>query len=167
MGLQQRDALGYNDFFTTDFANGFAGLGLKPHLLRVDAEYLRHPPPHLGLVRTQFRPFGEDDAVHVGDLPAGGGDRIPGGGEHLGGVTPPVGRVGIREHLADVAQGRGTEHGVGEGVQKRVGIAVADRLPIVWNSQPAQAERPARTQPMRIVPYSDPSRLRKRISRSE
>ena len=49
-------------------------------------------------------------------------------------------------------------------MQQHVGVAVADRLPVVGNVDPAQPQRPARPQPMRIVSDSNSHSVRGVVS---
>ena len=85
-------------------------------------------------------------------------------GQHFGRVAAAVLGVGVGEHLAHVAQGGGAQQGVDQGVQQRVGVAMADRLPIVGNVDAAQSQWSARLQPVGIVSDSYPHSVRGLVS---
>ena len=61
--------------------------------------------------------------------------------------------------LADVAHSRGTEQGVSDRMADDVGIRVPDQPARVLDPEPAQVERQAVTQPVRIVPDSNPQSM--------
>jgi hypothetical protein len=71
--------------------------------------------------------------------------------EHFGGVSVAVGRIGIREHFANIAQGGRAEQSVSDGVQQYVGIAMADEVAIVRNLDSTQPQGPPLAKSMRIV----------------
>ena len=90
-------------------------------------------------IGQELGPLGENDAIDVDDPQSDRRHRIAGGDEHFGGVAAAVGRIGIGKHLADIAQGGGPEQGVGNGVQKHVGIAMADHLPVMGDIDTSQS----------------------------
>jgi hypothetical protein len=57
--------------------------------------------------------------------------------------------------LSDIAQCGRAQQRVGNGVQEHVSVAEPDQFPVVGNIYPAQAERSARPQAMRIVSDSN------------
>ena len=69
--------------------------------------------------------------------------------------------VGVGEMLADVAQPRRAEEGVGDGVQDDVGVGMAEQAAGVVDPDPAQDQRPPLDQPMRVVtdPHPHPPPL--------
>ena len=105
-------------------------------------------------VGEQLGPLGENDAVDIDDVPAEQFHRFEDVGEHFARVAAAVFGIGVGIHQPDVAQGGGPQQGVDHRVQQRVGVAMADRLPIVGNIHAAQPQRPAGLEPVQIV--SDP-----------
>ena len=85
-----------------------------------------------------LRLLGEDDTVEVADLPSCLGRKVSDVPKHVGRIAATVGLVGIGEQLADVPQRGRSQQGVCHRVQQYVGIAVADRGPIVGYVDPAQ-----------------------------
>ena len=71
--------------------------------------------------------------------------------EHIGGITAPVGEVGVGKQVADVAEPGRTKQGVGDGVQQDIGIAVADEVLVVGDVDSPQPQRPPLAKAMRIV----------------
>ena len=116
------------------------------------------------LVVGELRPFGVDHAVEVHDAVTGLGHFCGGGRQHLGRVAAAVGRVGVREHAADIGQGGRAEQGVGHGMQQHVGVAVADELPVVRHIDAAQPQRPARLRAMTVFAESNPQLARGCVS---
>ena len=65
-------------------------------------------------------------------------------------------RVRVGEMPAEVSQGARPEDGVGQGVGQDVGVRVAERSAFERNPDPAQDERPAYGEPVRIESVPDP-----------
>ena len=145
-------------------ADALARLGLQADALGLDAEDVGQPLADGLAMGEELGTLGEDDAVDVDDLPAQRGHGVQRGGEHFGRVAAAVLGVGVGEHLAHVAQGGRAQQGVDHGVQQRVGVAMADRLPIVGNVDAAQSQRPARPQPVGVVSDSNPHSVRGLVS---
>ena len=61
--------------------------------------------------------------------------------------------------LADVAQGRGAQEGVGDGVQHHVGVGVAEQAAGVVDPHAAQDQGASLHQSMRVVPQSHPHEI--------
>ena len=102
------------------------------------AQHAAESRRHGGGVRRQARGVGHHGAVGVDTdvtLLAGHAHHL---GEQVHAVRPRPDRVGVGEVAAEVAQADGTEHGVGQGVAHRVGVAVA---------RPARGRPRSRTPP--------------------
>lgn len=155
MAHQQYHALGGDRFLAADGADGLAGLGLEPHEVGINAKDFGNTTADFLLKGSQLRLLGEHDAVQVYDSPAALDHRLVCPAEHVGRIAAPVVWVGVREHLADVAQRGRTQQGVGHGVEQGVGIAVSDRSHIVRDSYPTQSKRSARREPMGVMANSD------------
>ncbi len=106
-------------------------------------------------MREDSGPLGENHAIQVHDPPAGRGHPVGCGPQHLGRIPPPIGRVGVGEEFADVAECRRSEQGVGDRVQKHVGIGVADGRLVVGDREPAEHERLAGTERVCVVAETD------------
>ena len=61
-------------------------------------------------------------------------------------------RIGVGKKFADIAQSGRSKQGVGDGVQEHIGIAVAQRLPIMGDGDSPQHKAGPRPQPMGVVP---------------
>ena len=118
------------------------------------------------LVIRQFWPFGVDDAIEVHDAKAGLGDFCGGGGQHFGRIAASVGRIRVGEQAADIGQGGGSQQRVGDRMQQHVGVAVADKLPVVRHIDSAQPQRPAGRGAVRVFAKSDPQIARDANSHS-
>jgi len=158
---QEGHALGLDGFFASHGPHAFAGLGFQADLFRGSLEDLGNPLTDGFPVRRQLRALGMDDAVDIGDLPTGLPHEIAGGAEHRGGIASAVGRIAIGEHLSDVAEGCGTQQGVGYRVEQRIRITVPRQFPIVGDINPAQPERTARPELVDIMSNSNPCDLRR------
>jgi hypothetical protein len=115
------------------------------------------------VVIGQLGSLGMDDAIKVYNLITSVCDLRGGRRQHLGRVALSVGLVGIWKHLSDVAQGGRAQQGVGHGVQQNVGIAMADKLPVVRHVDAAQSQRSARRGAMRVFANAD-SQIRSGVS---
>jgi hypothetical protein len=62
---------------------------------------------------------------------------------------------GVGEEFADVAQGGGTQEGVGDGVQQCVGIGVAEQAFAVGNGNAAQNQGATFNEPVDVIALSD------------
>ena len=80
-------------------------------------------------------------------------------GEEPAAVEPLPRGVGVGIMLADVAQRRGAEQGVGDGVQHDVGVGVADQAARLVDPDASQDQRPSLDQPVRVVTNPHPHRL--------
>lgn len=106
----------------------------------------------------------EDDAVQVADPPTAPGNLRPGGAEHPGRVPAPIRRIAVGKQLANVAQGRRAEQGVGHRVKKDIGIAVPYGLHMMGNAYSADNQRPAGPKPVCVVPDSHTRKWRNSFS---
>lgn len=127
--LEQRDALGHQGFLSADGAHRFARLGFQADAIDRQVQHRGNALAHRQLEWRQLRLLGKDNTVEIHDPKTACGHLLPGCLQHLGRVAPPVRRVLVAKQFANIAQGGGTQQGIGQGVQKRVGIAVADGMP--------------------------------------
>ncbi len=67
-------------------------------------------------------------------------------------------RVGVREMLADVAEGRSAQQGIGHGMEHDVGVGMAEQTSGMVDPDPAQDQRPTLDQPVRVVTDPHPHR---------
>ena len=66
--------------------------------------------------------------------------RLIGGLQKNGAVGALVIRIGVGEKRADIAQARSTQNGIGDGVQQRVGVAVAVKAQRMFDFDAAENE---------------------------
>jgi hypothetical protein len=136
--FQKHRALGRNGFFAADDADAFAGFGLQADAFDFEVENFGEPFADSLAVHEEFGALGENDAIEIGDLPTECEHVVEGRPKHVGRISPLVDRIGLGEHLADIAQGRGAEQGVGNGMQQHIGVAKAEQLAIVRDIYTAQ-----------------------------
>ena len=118
----------YGDpLFAPDETQALGGGGLDVDLAQLDLQILGDGLAHGLDVRRHLRCLGSDGAVDVTHLPA----LFSYQADHVAQQYPAVGaleaRIGIGEMLADVAQRRGAQQGIGQSVQQYVAIGVSDR----------------------------------------
>ena len=104
---------------------------------------------------AQFGLLGDDGAVHVHYAPTlslHGGVGLAQQGAAVG-VFMFGGGVG--EVGADIAQGGGTEQGIGDGVQQGVGVGVAEQAFFKGDGYAAENERAAGHELVDVVALSD------------
>ena len=89
-----------------------------PLMLRLHARSRARPRPaaHGIPVRRDLRRLRDDDDVYLRDAPALRCETLVRERQHLDGITAGVRGIRIGEHLSDVAERRGTEYGVSNGV---------------------------------------------------
>ena len=100
--------------------------------------------------------MGEDDAIQIPELPAGGSDPFQGNPEHLGRSPPAIDRIGVGKEFANVTQSGRPKDGVGDRMEQHVGVAVADCRPVMREPQPPQPEAVSRFEAVGVVAKSDP-----------
>jgi hypothetical protein len=131
--LEQDHALGHDQYLLTDRPDSLSRLGFEIDLRQLKFQQLGDPPDDLRFMGAQFGPLGEHDAIQVVDPPPGIQDALVSQSEHFAGIAAAIGRVVVREQLADVRQRRRTQQGIGDGMQQHVRVAVADQVLIVWD----------------------------------
>ena len=104
-----------------------AGLGLDVHGRVGEAEQPRQVRPDRRLVRAELRLLGVDDHVAVDRLASPRRDPVDDLGQQPRAVRVAPCGVGVGIVLADVAQRRRAEQGVGHGVADDVGVGVPDQ----------------------------------------
>ncbi len=97
----------------------------------------------------------KNDTVQVDDAKAGFPDSLLGQLQHFARIAASIRLVRIGKELADVTQGGGTEDRVRDGVQQHISVAVPNQVVVVWHADPANHQRPAKGQSMRIVTKSN------------
>jgi hypothetical protein len=108
-------------------------------------------------VRADLVVLADDGHVHVRDRPPRGAHARHREGEHLERVAVAVGRVGVREELADVADPGGPEHRVRDGVCGHVAVGVGVDADVLRDPHPAHHQRlAARREAVRVVADADP-----------
>ena len=128
--------------------------GLHAHLGEGHPAGFSQVFPHLRDEGSQLGPLGNEGGVDVADgeplLPQQGADPLQ---QHQA-VRPLIGRVRVREQLADVPQGRGPQQGVGNGVGQHVRVGVAQQPFLKGHLHPAQDELAPLHQLMHVVAAS-------------
>lgn len=97
-----------------------------------------------------------DYRIEIHNPVAGGHDVLVGLLQHFSRIASPVDFVGVGEKLANIAQRRGSQQGIGHGMQQRIGIAMPDRMLVVRHFNPAQQKWPAKSEPVAIFAQSNP-----------
>ena len=96
-----------------------------------------------------------DDAVNVGDGVSFVLEQLATAAEEYLAVNVFVLGVFVREVLADVAEGGGSEKGVADGVEENVGIAMAEESEMVGYLYASQPKRAVGGELVNVVAYSD------------
>ncbi|MNI77532.1 hypothetical protein D3C73_1338320 [compost metagenome] len=102
-------------------------------------------------MRGHFRRLGDDGVIDVADFPAFGMDQCDDVTQQRTAVGALELRVGIREMLADVAQRRGAEQGIAQGVQEDVTVRVGEQPEAVCNAHTAQSDEIAFSETVHII----------------
>ena len=133
---------------------------------RINAEGVCQTRSHRVDVRREPRRFRDYGSIDVHDCEASVRDETGGLTQQPQAVGVPVRLVVGGEVAADVAQRGGAQQRVNDRVQQDVGIAVSDRMPVVRNIHPADAQRPARFEAMPVLANTYTCRLRGKSSLS-
>jgi len=99
--------------------------------------------------------LGDDDDVDLTDAPTRVAYARHRGLQHPDGVAAGVRRIGIGEHLADVPERGGAEHGIRDGVRNCVAVGVTVEVVVHLDTHAAEHQRPARLEAVRIVADAD------------
>ena len=91
----------------------------------LDAEIGGDVGGHGGDVRGDFGRLGDHRGIHIAHPPASGTHRGQRATQQYAAIGAAQTLVAIGKHAADIAETRGAEQGVGDGVQQRVGVRVA------------------------------------------
>ncbi len=81
----------------------------------------------MGDVRGQLGPLSQDGGVHIAHGEALLRQQRHHMGQHLQAVRPGVGGICVGEVSADISQARRPQEGVHDGVDKDVGVGVAQQ----------------------------------------
>jgi len=79
--------------------------------------------------------------------------------QHIRRLSAAIGLVGIRKHLADIAERRRAEQGIGDRMQQHVGIAMSNRVLVMRNVDAASRSGPPASN--RCVSCPIPTRMTK------
>ena len=132
-------------------------LALTPIWLLRDSQDLRHATANGRSIRHQLRLLGVHDAIQIDNRQARFPHSVVRRSEHVRRVPPPVCGVRVGEHLADVAQRTAAEHGIRDGVQQHVRIAMPREVPVERNVAAPDPKGSSVLQPMAVV--SDPDAI--------
>lgn len=149
------DGHGGDAFLAADETEAFIGGGLDADLGDGDAESFGDALFHFLEMRKDLGAFGDEGGVDVDDATAAGADAAGGllDEDAAGGVAPRG--IGVGEQVADIDFADRTEHGVGDGVEQRIGVAVAIEAERVRDLHPAEDEPTAGDQSVDIVTDAD------------
>ena len=78
-------------------------------------------------MRRQAWRLGDHGAVYIGDLPALRAYGLRRTGKQHARISALPTRIGVGKMATDVAQRRGAEQGIGDGVQQHIGIRVPEQ----------------------------------------
>ena len=144
--MDQHNGIRTHGLFPSDGSDPFARLGLHVHGIRGKIQQFRQPLFDDRLVDGQFWALSMNRAVEVHRLPALLPQASQGFCQEPRGIGPRILRIGVREQFANVAQSRGSQQGIGHGVQQDIRVAVAIQTGGMLDTDPAQNQRPARQQ---------------------
>ena len=140
-----------NRLGTADVADFFAGLCLDVHCVFIQSQQLRQVSADAAFDRPKFRFLGEDDDIDIDRPPAFLVETREHLAEKRARIGVAEGWVGVWIRVADVAESRRAEQGVGDGVQDDVGVTMTDQPARMLDTDAAQNQRPAFRQAMRVV----------------
>ncbi len=106
-------------------------------------------------MRRDPRRLCDDDGVAVDELVAGRCDLCPGALEQVDAGGPGEPRIVRREEIADVAERRGTEERIDQGMADDVRVRVALEASIVLQRDAPEHERAAGDEPVGIEARAD------------
>lgn len=107
-------------------------------------------------MRRQSGALCKHNTVNIDNAESRVRNLLSGDLQHLARVAASIRRIGVREQFTDIAQRSGAQQGIRHRVQQRIGVGMADRMPIVRQRDAAQDQRAARLQPMPVVPNPNP-----------
>jgi len=142
-----------------DGIDAFAGFGFDADLCGLEAEGAGNFPPQERNVGRKLGALEADRGVHIHNRVAGlleEFSRVT-KKQEAGSVAPL--RGGIRKVPANVAQRRGAEQGVADGVRQRVAVRVAHGSFVERNTHAAQNQFAPRSEAVNIAAEADPERF--------
>jgi hypothetical protein len=154
--FQQGDGVSAHGLALADGVEALAGFGLDAYLPGSNGENGGELFLHAGYVRGKLGLFEADGGIHVHDGVTSLADEASNLAEEkeAGDVAPPRGSVG--EMVADIAECRGAQQRVTDGVDEGVAIRVAQGAFVERNVNAAQNQfPPARGEAMHIVAYTN------------
>ena len=115
-------------------------------------------PSAAAITAAEPRRLGDGDGMGRGDREPGLAGELGAAAEQVGAADAPPALVGGGEVESDVAEARGAEDRVAEGVTDRIAVGVALEAGVVGHDDPAEHERPARHQPVGVDAVADAHR---------
>ena len=152
---EQADRTRRNTLFRPGKAQALFRRGLHIHLFYADAQGISNVLPHLLDMRSHLRLLGDDRRIDILNKICFLRDQLSDMGQQLQAVRPLIGRIVIREMLADISQSRCSEEGVTDRMQKHVRIRMAKKAKLMGNLHAANDQLAAFYQTMYIVSTSN------------
>ena len=146
--------MGADAFLSAFEAEVFGGGGFDGYACGVDAEDGGYGVAHLRDVGTHFGLLGDNNAVDVADVVSVVEEELVAAAKEHFAVNVFILGVFVGEVFAYVAQGSGTEHGVADGMEKYIGIGMAEESEGVGDLNPSQPQLAVGDKLMDVVAYS-------------
>ncbi len=124
--------------FAPDEAQFFGGGGFDVDAVEREAEVLGDFGTHGGFVGEEAGHLGEDRHVDMAEDKAGMVDTVDDGVEEDDRIGSGIRGIGIGEELSDVPHPDGTHHGVDEGMDRHVPVAVGFESEGALDRDPAE-----------------------------
>ncbi len=126
LAFERRNGLRGNGLASPHGAHAFVRLGLQVDARRLDAQRAGQRLPHRGKMRAEFWPLRDDDGVQVRDAQLSFGKKRA----HVLEKKKAVGIlpfwIGVGKMRGVVAESRGAQQRVADGVRKSIAIGMAD-----------------------------------------
>lgn len=106
-------------------------------------------------MREESWSLGMDHTIDIHQAKSRRLHSLPSEPQHLAAVASAIGGIGIRKLLTNVAKRSGAKQGIGDCVEQNICVAMPNQVPVEGNLQPAESQRSAVGQSMRVVPQPD------------
>ena len=153
--FDQHDSLGRQALAASGEAQAFGRGRLDADSVQRKLQQVCEAFAHGLAMRLHLGLFADQSDVHIDDAPAARRHALSRVNQEAvrRGALPL--RIAGREMVADVAVGDRAKNGVGQGVQARIGVRMADQGLVVRNLDPAQPDRRTGAPAMDIEALSD------------
>ena len=158
INAQQHDTLRHHDFFVSNGSSLFPCLSLQPDLLGRDFQDVRDSLTDCIPVRAELRLLCKNDAVEITNSISPRANFAGRVTQYFRRVQIAISLISIRVPLPNIPQSYSSQQGVGNGVQKYIGVAMTNQMPFVRQINSTQSEWSAGRQPVGIVANTNANR---------